>query len=212
MAIFKTPSRIQFEATECGAVSLSIILGYYGKWPNLEEIRTQCKVGRDGANLANTAKAAEYFGLNVDLYKYTADEFRQDFKGPTIVFWNKNHFLVVEGFDGEKVYLSDPARGRRRINFEDFKKSFSEFCIILSLGENFVKNGNPPSEAKKFIDIINRKNIPGIMLAIALGFVTTIPTIGLATISTFFTDSVIDNLKSTGNGYIWILLLFTFIY
>ena len=47
-------------------------------------------------------------------------------------------------------------------------------------------------------------------MAIALAFVTTIPTIGLATISTFFTDSVIDNLKSTGNGYIWILLLFTF--
>ena len=211
MVLFKTPSRIQFQATECGAVSLSIILGYYGKWPNLENIRTRCKVGRSGANLANTAKAAEYFGLNVELYEYTADEFLKDFSKPTIVFWNKNHFLVVEGVDKNYIYLSDPARGRRKIDYAGFRKSFSKYCLILSPGEKFVKDGDPPSEAKQFVDIINPSNIPSILLSIALGFATTIPTVGLAAISTYFTNSVISNLKSSSNGYIWIMLLFTFI-
>lgn len=211
MTLFKTPSKIQFEATECGAVSLSIILGYYEKWPSLEEIRTRCKVGRSGANLANTAKAAEYFGLNVEIYEYTAEEFQKDFSKPTIVFWNKNHFLVVEGFDKNYVYLSDPARGRRKANYADFRKSFSYYCLILSPGGKFIKDGNPPSESKQFIDIINPSNIPGILLSVALGFATTIPTIGLAAISTYFTNSVINDLKSTSNGYIWIMLLFTFI-
>ena len=176
MVLFKTPSRIQFQATECGAVSLSIILGYYGKWPNLENIRTRCKVGRSGANLANTAKAAEYFGLNVELYEYTADEFLKDFSKPTIVFWNKNHFLVVEGVDKNFIYLSDPARGRRKIDYAGFRKSFSKYCLILSPVEKFVKDGDPPSEAKQFVDIINHSNIPSILLSIALGFATTIPT------------------------------------
>ena len=66
MAIFKTPSKIQFEATECGAVSLSIILGYYGKWPNLEEIRIRCKVGRDEPLVARAGillPFAERFGF-----------------------------------------------------------------------------------------------------------------------------------------------------
>ena len=211
MAIFKTPSRIQFEATECGAISLSIILGYYGKWPNLEEIRIRCMVGRDGANLANTARAAQYFGLNVDLYQYTAEEFWKDFDKPTIVFWNKNHFLVVEGFDKNYVYLSDPARGRRKISHGDFNKSFSEYCLICSPGDKFIKSGYPPSEGKQLLEVINTANIPGIILSIALGFATTIPTIGLAAISTYFTDSVIENIRNTNNGYIWILVLFTFI-
>ena len=161
-------------------------------------------VGRDGANLANTARAT-YFGLNVDLYQYTAEEFWKDFDKPTIVFWNKNHFLGVEGFDKNYVYLSDPARGRRKISHGDFNKSFSEYCLICSPGDKFIKSGYPPSEGKQLLEVINTANIPGIILSIALGFATTIPTIGLAAISTYFTDSVIENIRNTNNGYIWIL-------
>ncbi|MFS6818292.1 cysteine peptidase family C39 domain-containing protein [Synechococcus lacustris Tous-12m] len=211
MKRFKTPSVVQFEATECGAVSLYIILGYYEKWIPLEEIRSRCKVGRDGANLANTAKAAESFDLDVELFQFEPEELEAEFKCPCIVFWNNNHFLVVEGFSKNSVYLSDPARGRRKISKTEFTNSFSKFCIFLEPNRNFIKSGQQPSLLKRLMQLIGKNNTPGLLLSFILGLLTTLPTLGISAISTYFTDTVLTNMGSRSNGYIWILLLLTFL-
>lgn len=211
MKRFKTPSVVQFEATECGAVSLYIILGYYEKWMPLEEIRSRCKVGRDGANLANTAKAAQSFDLDVELFQFEPEELEAEFKYPCIVFWNNNHFLVVEGFSKNSVYLSDPARGRRKISKTEFTNSFSRFCIFLEPNRNFIKCGQQPSLLKRLMQLIGKNNTPGLLLSFLLGLQTTLPTLGISAISTYFTDTVLTNMGSRSNGYIWILLLLTFL-
>lgn len=211
MKHFHTPSIIQFEATECGAVSLYIILGFYGKWIPMEDIRKRCQVGRDGANLANTARAAQTFDLDVELFKYDAKELEEAFDRPCIVFWNKNHFLVVEGFGRDCVYLSDPARGKRRVSKSEFEDSFSGFCLFVKPKDSFVQSGRQPSLFRQLLQLIGKKNIPGLALSLVLGLVTTLPTIGISAVSTFFTDTVLTRLGSVSNGYIWILLLLSFL-
>lgn len=134
----KTPTIYQMEATECGAASLSMILGYYGKHMALEQMRIETGVSRDGCNAKNILRAARKFGLEAKGYRKSLEGLLEC-KPPCIIHWNFNHFVVWEGVKGKYAYINDPGMGRRKLTMEELDDCFTGIVLTFAVTENFQK-------------------------------------------------------------------------
>lgn len=182
----KTPTVIQMEAVECGAAALKMVLGYYGKMVPLEELRIECGVSRDGSKASNVLKAARKYGLQAKGFKYDIPNL-YEVNYPCILFWNFNHFLVLEGFKGDKVYLNDPAQGPRVVAFKELDDSFSGVCMTFEVGDDFEKGG-----AKESMNEALRTRLIGFESALAFvvlcGTLLVVPGLIIPTFARVFID------------------------
>lgn len=140
----KTPTVLQMEAVECGAASLAILMSYYGLIKSLEELRISCGISRDGSKASNLVKAARTYGFEAKGLTREPDALRK-MMFPLIIFWNFNHFMVLEGFKNGKVYVNDPASGPKILTEEEFDQSFTGIVLDVKPGQNFKPGGSKPS-------------------------------------------------------------------
>ena len=167
--VAKVPMIMQMEALECGAACLAMVLAYYQKWIPLEQVRVDCGVSRDGSNMKNVYLAAQHYGMEVHGYRMELEALQEGATFPCIIHWDFNHFVVLDGFKGEKAVLNDPARGVVQVSMEEFDSSFTGLVMTFAPGENFV-----PSGKRKSTLAFAKKRLKGAAPAVAFVVLTTI--------------------------------------
>jgi ATP-binding cassette subfamily C protein len=187
--IHRVPTVLQMEAVECGAASLGMILGYHGAIASLAELRQVCGISRDGSKASNLLNAARSYGLDAKGFKLDIAGLQQ-LKPPFIVYWNFNHFLVVQGFHRQRVYLNDPATGPRTVSFAEFSEAFTGVVLTFAPGAEFQKGGQKPSVLRALKERL-RGSVGSLLFCVAVGFLLVLPGLAMPAFSQVFVDEVL---------------------
>ena len=206
--VANTPLVMQLEALECGAASLTMVMAYYNKWVPLEQVRVDCGVSRNGSNAKNILKAAQKYGFKTKGYAYSVQKLKENGKFPAIIHWGKGHFVVLNGFSGNKAIINDPAKGLVKVDLKTFDKIFSGIYLEITPDETFVPGGK-----RKSIFSFAKKRLKGAIPLIAFFSVTTVIFYLFSIISPAMNQVFVDYLLD-GKHQTWLIpfvILFAFV-
>ena len=197
---FRTPVFPQHEAAECGAACLGTVLGHFGRWVSIEELREACAAGRDGSTAADLSAAANKYGLVVSAWSKEPDELRE-LEMPAILFWEFNHFVVLEGFGPGVYYLNDPANGRRTVSEEAFDQAFTGVVMVMRPGPDFQRGGSRPGIVRRLWPWLRDVKGP-LAFASLCGLLLALPNLILPILLSVFVDYVLVRPVSAWGAYV----------
>lgn len=185
----RTPTVLQMEAVECGAAALCALMSHHGRHVPLEEVRQTCGVSRDGARASNLLRAARHYGMTAGGARQSIGQLRAS-RRPCIVFWNFNHFVVLEGFGKGCVYINDPGAGPVRVSDAEFDAAYTGVALLIEPGPAFEPGGLRPSLLRTM-----RSRIPlhdtALYFLVGCGLLLVLPGLLLPVFTKVFVDDVL---------------------
>ena len=136
-----TPVMLQFEATECGAVCLGIVLAHFGRWVPMQELREACGVTRDGCSASDIIRAGRRYGLSITGWRQEPEDLR-NLRMPAILFWEFSHFVVLEGVRRNRYYINDPGVGHRTLSADALDRAFTGVALLVERAPDFRTEGS----------------------------------------------------------------------
>jgi len=198
----RTPTIVQMESTESGAVALAIVLGSYKLFPEQYGLRNACGVGRDGASPENVVKAATAYGMKAVLHENINLATLLTLPTPLIALTEGGQYVVVEGYTPQSVYVNNPASGAKTYTRRDFKSPFDNLAITLAPGPDFKKGGKAPSSVGALAARLHGNRGP-----LAFVLLASIGLIFPMLLTPLFTQVFIDQFLSSQVDSLLLLLL-----
>jgi ABC-type bacteriocin/lantibiotic exporter with double-glycine peptidase domain len=190
------------EAVECGAAALAMVLAHHGAWIPLEQLRIACGVSRDGSKASNIVRAARTYGLEAKGFRREPTTLHE-LPMPCIIHWNFNHFVVLEGIDGNDVYINDPAVGRRRTDMVELDLAFTGVALAMEPTAAFQRSGSKPQGLRLLLREL-RSSKTAVALLLVVSLVLVVPAIVAAGFSKIFIDDIL--IQQTSSWFIPLLI------
>ncbi|OPX45180.1 alpha-hemolysin translocation ATP-binding protein HlyB [Ruminiclostridium hungatei] len=133
----KVPYIEQMQQTECGLCCIAMILKYYKSNESLGNIRDELEVGRDGLKLAHMERFFLLKGIETNILEMDSEELLQ-VKLPAIILWDKEQYVVLESINRQQAVIVDPAYGKIKKTFEEFREEYLNVVMTVTPTEKFA--------------------------------------------------------------------------
>lgn len=183
----------QVQATECGLCSIAMVLRYYNSYETLTDLREYIDTGRDGSSIRQLKKLFQQLSFDTHVYEAGIIGLKK-IQLPAIIFWENEHFVVLESIKNYTYKIIDPAVGRRILKEEQFKESYSRYVLTAKPNQDFKpkKKGANPWKSIVAETLVNKKLIRQVILFSIISYLVTL---GLPIII----QNVIDTLPEFSN-------------
>ena len=126
----------QHGTMDCGPTCIRMVAKHYGKLVNLEILRSNSQISKEGVSLLGIAEAAEKIGFNAKGVSLSYNELIKDAKLPAILHWEQNHFVVAHPksfpsvgffqrlFSKRHIEIADPGKGMVTYTKEEFLRQW----------------------------------------------------------------------------------------
>ncbi|QHZ48131.1 peptidase domain-containing ABC transporter [Bacillus sp. NSP9.1] len=186
----KVPFIEQFHQTECGLCCVAMILRFHRSFNTLNDLRDIAEVGRDGLNLKQIHDLFKTLNFDSKVYKTEAKAL-EIINLPAILFWNNDHFVILEKVRKNKFTIVDPAIGRRSFTLQEVERSFSKIVLVPSPNSDF-KPKEEKEHSFKFLLLSVLENKKTFILLFVLSFLTAMGTLLIPIIIQKLTDNVME--------------------
>jgi ATP-binding cassette subfamily B protein len=165
----------QLDSMDCGPACLRMIAKYYGKSYSAKFLSDRISISKGGTSMLGLSDAAENIGFKTLGIRLESEQFYNETPLPCIVHWGQNHFVVVYKIDKKnsllrynrkvnvKVYIADPANGRKIYSTDEFQKAWLStvrngkeigHCLVLEPNSEFYKKEDEPINYSSIFDLV----------------------------------------------------------
>jgi ABC-type bacteriocin/lantibiotic exporter with double-glycine peptidase domain len=121
----------QSEHSECGLACASMLIDYFISKTKLSSLRKKYGVPNGGYNLMQIQTVLAEYGITSKAVKINAESVKA-LPQPFICYWNMKHFVIVEKVSSKFIFIVDPAIGKKKISYKEFKENFSEYAMYVT--------------------------------------------------------------------------------
>jgi ATP-binding cassette subfamily B protein len=195
------PHVFQLDEADCGAACLAIVCRFFGRAVSIAHIRRLVRTSTDGTTLAGIARGAQELGLDARSVRASKSRL-DDLPLPAVVHWQGNHWVVLYRVESNRVRVSDPARGLRRLSRDEFLEHWSGYAAVIAYDERFedVPESRPSlAWLKPFL----RPHLRPVLIAVGLAILAA----GLQLVLPILTQVVVDRVLPHHNLHLlWIVM------
>jgi ATP-binding cassette subfamily B protein RaxB len=141
------PVILQSEAGECGLASLAMVARYHGHDLDLASLRREFSTSLKGASLARLIQIAGELKFAARPLRLELDSLSK-LSVPCILHWELSHFVVLKRVTSKAVIIHDPARGARRLSYDEVSRAFTGVALELTKTVDFK-----PAETRQAISL-----------------------------------------------------------